>query len=165
MGKINYGRVILGGIVGGIVGATLDWFFNGVLLIRLWLDTARELNRPDAFTAPVAGLVGLFLLFVVGAVLMIWLYAAIRPRFGGGARTAVCVGLVAWTFAKLLPNTFWVLSGIFPRTIMFYDALAGIVENQSEDGIDKGKDTRNCCYSNRDDPHMRRILRCLAANC
>jgi hypothetical protein len=26
MGKINYGRVILGGIVGGIVAASLDWF-------------------------------------------------------------------------------------------------------------------------------------------
>ena len=35
MGKINYGRVILGGIVGGIVAGTLDWFFNGVLLGQL----------------------------------------------------------------------------------------------------------------------------------
>jgi uncharacterized membrane protein len=129
MGKINYGRVILGGIVGGIVGATLDWFLNGVLLGQLWIDTARALNHPDAFsTAPVAVLVGLFLLFVVGAVLMIWLYAAVRPRLGGGVRTAVYVGLVAWTFAKLLPNTFWVLAGIFGRRIMFYDTLAGIVE-------------------------------------
>jgi len=129
MGKINYGRVILGGVVGGIVGATLDLFINGGLLGQLWLDTARELNRPNAFsTTSVAVPVGLFLLFTVGAVLMIWLYAAVRPRLGGGVRTAVYVGLVAWTLVKLLPNTFWVLAGIFDSRIMFYDTLAGIVE-------------------------------------
>jgi hypothetical protein len=35
MGKINYGRVILGGIVGGIVAGFLDWFsmaFDGPAL-------------------------------------------------------------------------------------------------------------------------------------
>jgi len=129
MGKINYGRVILGGVVGGIVGATLDLFINGGLLGQLWLDTAKELNRPNAFSATsVAVPIGLFLLFTLGGVLMIWLYAAVRPRLGGGVRTAVLVGLVAWTFVKLLPNTFWVLAGIFDRRIMLFDTLAGIVE-------------------------------------
>jgi hypothetical protein len=129
MGKINYGRVILGGISGGIVGATIDWFCNGVLCYQLWRDTVLSLNRPEAFTgSPLAGLAGLYLLFIVGGVLMIWLYAAVRPRLGGGVRTAIYMGLVAWTFIKLLPNTFWVLAGIFGRRIMFYDTLAGIVE-------------------------------------
>ncbi len=32
MGKINYGRVILGGILAGIVATLLDWFSNAVLL-------------------------------------------------------------------------------------------------------------------------------------
>jgi len=129
MGKINYGRVILGGIVGGIVGAIIDDFCNGVLAIQLWLDTVKSLNRPNAFIgAPVAATVGLFLLFIVGAILMVWLYAAVRPRLGGGVRTAICIGLVVWTFVKLLPNTFWILAGIFGRRIMFYDTLFGIFE-------------------------------------
>ncbi len=129
MGKINYGRVILGGIVGGIVGATIDWLCNALLFYPLWFETVRSLNRPKAFTgSPVPGLVGLYLLFIVGAVLMAWLYAAVRPRLGGGVRTAIYIGLVAWTFIKLLPNTFWVISGIFGRRIMFYDTLAGIFE-------------------------------------
>ena len=30
------------------------------------------------------------------AVAMVWLYAAIRPRFGPGPKTAICAGLVVW---------------------------------------------------------------------
>ena len=48
MGKINYGRVILGGIVGGIISGFLDWFLNGVLMGKLWKDAMKSLNRPNA---------------------------------------------------------------------------------------------------------------------
>ena len=50
MGKINYGRVILGGIVGGIVEGTLDWLVNGVWLGQLWADNVKFLHHPDAFS-------------------------------------------------------------------------------------------------------------------
>ncbi len=128
MGKINYGRVILGGIVGGIVGAIIDDFCNG-MAFQLWMDTVKSLNRPNAFIgAPVTATVGLFVLFIVGAILMVWLYAAVRPRLGAGVRTAIYIGFIVWAFVKLIPNTFWVLAGIFGRRIMFYDTLFGIFE-------------------------------------
>lgn len=129
MGKINYGRVIVGGIVGGIVAASLDWFFNGVLLGQRWTDTVKALNHPDAFTAaPVTFLVGVYLIFIVGNILMIWMYAAVRPRLGAGVRTAVYVALVTWALGFVLPNSFWLLMGIFGRRLLFYSTLAGIVE-------------------------------------
>jgi hypothetical protein len=129
MGKINYGRVIVGGIVGGILAASLDWFFNGVLLGQRWDDTVTALNHPGAFTAsPVTFLVGLYLIFIVGNTLIMWLYAAVRPRLGAGMRTAVYVGLVTWVFGFVLPNTSWALIGLFGRRLLFYNTLAGIVE-------------------------------------
>src|SRR3954469_12119679 len=81
MGKINYGRVILGGVIGGIVAGFLDWFLNGVLMGQLWADAMNSLNRPNAFSATF--LVCLFLVYSIGGILMIWMYAAMRPRFGG----------------------------------------------------------------------------------
>jgi hypothetical protein len=38
--------------------------------------------------------------FIVG-ILLVWIYAAIRPRFGPGMRTATKAGLVVWAFGFL----------------------------------------------------------------
>lgn len=126
MGKINYGRVILGGIVGGIVAGFLDWFFNGVLLGHLWADAMKALNHTNAFRP--AFLIVLFLAFILGSILTVWMYAAIRPRFGGGVRTAVYVGLIAWAFAGLLPNIGNVITGILPQRLVLYNMLFEMVE-------------------------------------
>jgi hypothetical protein len=126
MGKINYGRVILGGVVGGIVAGFLDWFLNGVLMGQRWNDAVKSLNRPNAFSG--AFLFWLFLGFIIGGTLLVWVYAAIRPRFGPGMRTAVYAGLVVWALAALLPNITNAVIGLYGRRLMLYSTLAAIVE-------------------------------------
>lgn len=126
MGKINYGRVVLGGIVGGLVAGVLDWFFNGVLMGQRWEDTMTSLNRPNAFSGTF--LFCLFLAFSIGGILCVWVYAAIRPRLGAGMRTAAYVGLIAWAFWCLLPNILNMVMGIYGRRLTLYTTLAGIVE-------------------------------------
>jgi hypothetical protein len=86
MGKINCGRVVLGGIIGGITACFLDWFMNGVLLGQQWEDTVKALNRPNAFSSG-SFLFCLIVVYVIGGILCVWTYAAIRPRFGAGVRT------------------------------------------------------------------------------
>ena len=126
MGKINYGRVILGGIVGGIIAGFLDWFLNGVLMGQLWEDAMKSLNRPNAYSG--AFLVCQFLTFSIGGIVLVWVYAAIRPRFGAGVRTAVYAGLVAWAFAVLLPNMMNAVTGLYTLPLILYSTLTGIVE-------------------------------------
>jgi hypothetical protein len=127
MAQINYGRVVLGGLVGGTVAFLLHWFLNGVVLVQLWVQNANRLNPSGHNAASVpALLVGLYLIATVGNIVITWIYAAARPRLGAGLRTAVCVGLVAWVLAFLLPNAAWSLTGIFSRHLLFYNALAGI---------------------------------------
>jgi len=126
MGKINYGRVILGGIVGGIIAGFIDWFLNGVLMGQLWEDAIKSLNRPNAFSG--AFLFCLFLTYSIGGILLVWVYAAIRPRFGAGVRTAVYAGLVAWAFAGLLPNMMNAVTGLLSPRLMLYSTLGMIVE-------------------------------------
>ncbi|SPE34518.1 membrane hypothetical protein [Acidobacteriia bacterium SbA2] len=126
MGKINYGRVILGGIVGGIIAGFIDWFLNGVLMGQLWEDAIKSLNRPNAFSG--AFLFCLFLTYSIGGILLVWVYAAIRPRFGAGVRPAVYAGLVAWAFAGLLPNMMNAVTGLYSPRLMLYSTLGMIVE-------------------------------------
>ena len=56
------------------------------------------------------------------------MYAAIRPRFGAGVRTAVYAGLIAWAFSSLLPNTSWYVTGVFSGRLMLYTTLFNLVE-------------------------------------
>ena len=86
MGKINYGRVILGGIVWGIVAGFLDWFLNGVLVGQHWGQRHRRRSTGRTPTPEERFLFWLFLLYSVGGIVLVWVYAAIRPRFGGGVR-------------------------------------------------------------------------------
>ena len=92
---------------------------------KLWEDGMKSLNRPDAFSG--AFLFCLFLVFGIGGILLVWVYAAIRPRYGAGVRTAVCAGLVVWAFA-VLPNMMNAVTGLYSRRLMLYSTLAGIVE-------------------------------------
>src|ERR1700750_1872559 len=79
MGKITYGRVILGGFVAGIISFILWFFFNGVLLLQLWVAATKALN-PSGHNAasPPTLLVSMFLIGIASEILAIWMYAAIR---------------------------------------------------------------------------------------
>jgi len=47
MGKINIGRVILGGLIAGIVSDFLGFLVDGVLLAPRWAEDMKALGHPD----------------------------------------------------------------------------------------------------------------------
>jgi hypothetical protein len=125
MGKINYGRVILGGVVGGIVAFLLDVVGNGFLFRQQWLEANKSLNRTEGNLGVL--LVCMFLVWIVAGALMVWVYAAIRPRFGSGMRTAVYTGLVPWVFGSVLPDAINAAGGLYSARFMFYLTIFEIV--------------------------------------
>jgi hypothetical protein len=98
MSKINLGRVVLGGLVAGVVLS-----IGNILLNRVWLrdDLKVDLSRLN-LSEPGNDFVikGVVLTLILG-IGIVYLYAAIRPRFGAGVKTAICAGLMAWFFAVL----------------------------------------------------------------
>jgi len=59
----------------------------------------------------------------------VWLYAAIRPRYGAGPKTALCAGLAVWVAGVLLPNAALMgITGLFPTDLTTMTTLAGVVE-------------------------------------
>jgi hypothetical protein len=126
MGKINLGRVILGGIIAGIVADFLGYLVDGVLLASRWNEGMRRLGQSDTSTNQIIlyNLIGL-----VCGISLIWIYAAIRPRFGAGVKTAIYAGLAFWVVGVLIPNlSFMYVSGLFGRRLMAYTTLGGLVE-------------------------------------
>ena len=127
MGSININRVILGGIVAGVVGNILGYLVDGLILAPQWAAAMKTLGKPEFTGNQIAGflIVGL-----VYGILTVWLYAAIRPRYGAGPKTAVYAGLAAWAIGTLLPNaSFMGVNGLFPLDLTTLTTAAGIVES------------------------------------
>ena len=126
MGRINLGRVILGGLVAGIVANILGYLVDGVLLAPRWTAALQALGKGDFTTNQILGFNILGLAYGIFAV---WLYAAIRPRYGSGPKTALCAGLAVWVAGVLLPNAGLMgVVGLFPTDLTVMSTLAGAVE-------------------------------------
>ena len=100
---MNTKKVLLGGIVAGVVMNVIDYLANGVILADR-MRAESEAFKPglaDQMMGPSTIATYIIMDFVLG-IALIWTYAAIRPRFGPGVKTAV--------YAALL---FWILAGLF----------------------------------------------------
>jgi len=124
MGQINMRKVIIGGLVAGVVMNVIDTVTYGVVLKDDMAAAMAAMNRPAMTNAQIPWFV--FLDFLAG-VFVVWLYAAMRPRFGAGPGTAAKVGLAAWFAGILLPNLFNWTAQIPPHNIATIATLVGLV--------------------------------------
>jgi hypothetical protein len=99
MGKINWKGVVLGGLLAGVLLNVVDWVLYGMLLSKDYSAAMQALGKQGSMDNLVPWFV--FLDFVSGIALL-WVYAAIRPRFGAGPKTGVIAGLAVWFFISFL---------------------------------------------------------------
>ena len=124
MGKINMQKVIIGGLIAGVVLNVVDFVQFGVVLKDDMAAALAAMNRPPMTNAQIPWFV--FLDFVLG-VFLIWLYAAMRPRFGAGPGTAAKVGVAGWFVGLLLPNLFNWTAEYPPHNIAIITTLVCLV--------------------------------------
>jgi hypothetical protein len=125
MGGINTARVIIGGIVAGLVIDVSESILNTVVLGAAADAAMRQMNLPPVGMQAV----GIFLLLGLAlGIGLVWLYAAIRPRYGAGPKTALCAGAAVWFFAYLYPSVSLVAMGMFPAGMMTTALIWGLVE-------------------------------------
>lgn len=126
MGKINLGRVIVAGIVAGLVADVLGYLVDGILLAPQWADGMKALGLANFSSNQ---WIWFNLLGLIGGIVVIWVYAAIRPRFGAGAKTAIYAGVAVWVVGALLPNlSFMWFGGLFSHQLTVMTTLGAIVE-------------------------------------
>jgi hypothetical protein len=123
MSRINVKGVIVGGLVAGLVLNVIDYLVWGVWLAPDFNAALQAQGRP-----PADSLIPLFVLldFVYGIVL-IYLYAAIRPRFGAGPGTAVHAGIILWIIAGLLHAVGEAPLGLLPQRLYTIGTLVALV--------------------------------------
>jgi hypothetical protein len=125
MQKINYRRVLLGGLVAGLVINIGEYLLNEVVLVRQMEETFRRFNMPRPGANFIA--VAVFLTLLLGIVIVL-LYAMIRHRFGPGPRTAIVAGLIVWfcvyVYAGILSGALFAI----PVHLLALGIVWGLVE-------------------------------------
>jgi hypothetical protein len=125
MGRINIGRVLAGGLLAGLIINVGETILN-LFVIAEAMDAALQArNLPPVGGQAIAVFVLLCFALGVGTV---WLYAAMRPRFGPGAGTAVLTGVAVWSFAFLFPGIGNIVMQLFPPGPAILALVWGLAE-------------------------------------
>lgn len=125
MGRINFARVLLGGLVTGVILNVGEWVLNGIILRDEMQDFFRKCGFPQPGTNFL--IIAVAITFVLGIVMVLG-YAAIRPRFGPGPKTAVIAALFAWFAVYIYQNVIGLGLGIAPAKTVAIAIGWGLLE-------------------------------------
>ena len=135
MYKINWVRVLLGGLVAAVILFLTDGFFHERVVSADWKALYAGLGSVEPQESAVS--LVYFAIFELGrGFLSIYLYALMRSCCGPGPKTAALAGLVAWIAfsvtgpAQFIPLGFyshalWIKVGAFQLVTSIIAAIAG----------------------------------------
>jgi hypothetical protein len=121
VGRIRLGRVLLSGLAAGLIWTIL----SSVVTLVVGRDFAAAVPG-NRLSAPSRGFVTLlFAVNLVEGVWVMWLYAAIRPRYGAGPKTALVAGVAWWVISSLIDIT-WGSFGFVPTRALLGPMAASL---------------------------------------
>lgn len=122
---MNYSRIILGGLVAGLILNIGEFLLNDVILGAQMKAEFARLNLADPGTTFMA--VAVIMTFALG-ILLVMLYAMIRPRFGPGPKTAICAALIVWFVACVYVGIIYTMLLSFPMNFFIIGLVWCLIE-------------------------------------
>ncbi len=123
---INLTRM-LGSFAAGLVLFFITGAVNGAVLnadFQAWMQSMGSLIHPPAQPVPMALWTLMSLIYGLAGV---WIYAAIRPRFGSGPKTALRSRIMLWAISKLATSLDLIALGILPNKIIAGELIGSLV--------------------------------------
>jgi hypothetical protein len=129
MGKINWGRVLLGGALWFVVYNLLGAAAAVLYLMQEGREAFEQLGLRVVFHITDPGFLAFVLVLTLTlGIFSMWFYAAIRPRYGPGPKTAIGVGFAVWIIGHLLPGLYWSqLLGLPMRLVVLNEVTTLVV--------------------------------------
>lgn len=123
---MNYSRVMTGGLLAGLLLSIFGFAGMHLFFIHDFVEALQVCNIALAPSAA-AFFEHVAMRFIVGIVL-VWLYAAIRPRFGPGPRSAFIAGGATWYLAYV--HSAWAMGsiGFLPGRLLALSTAWGLME-------------------------------------
>ncbi|HVD61264.1 MAG TPA: hypothetical protein VNC11_10375 [Gemmatimonadaceae bacterium] len=124
---LNTTKVLTGGLVAGAAISVVGYIVNGVIL------GDRMAAEANAFRPGMAALmmssqaitIAIVSNFITG-ILLVWTYAAVRPRLGPGPRTAATVAGLFWVLGSIVAVGF-LTSGMMSWSLWWETALFWLI--------------------------------------
>ncbi len=124
---MNTSKVLVGGIVAGIVLNVIDWLVY-TKLIAAQMAAQMDAFKPGLSAAMMSGnAITIYVItdFIYG-LLIVWTYAAVRPRLGPGPRTAATVAGLFWLYGIFI-NSNMLISGMMNYNLFWMTSLITLI--------------------------------------
>ena len=102
------------------ISLSIDWFPKQASKSAHQIDTLYDVLL--IVSVPIFVLVDF--LYGIG---LLWLYAAIRPRYGAGPKTAVIAGLALWVYIGLLHAIAEAPMGMMPQRVTTIGTIVALI--------------------------------------
>jgi len=125
---INTKKVVVAGIAAGVVMNILDFLLN--MFFGAQMQASANAFKPglgDAMsTMSGSTMAGFIIMDIVVGMLLAYTYAAMRPRFGAGAKTAIITALIFWIFGSIIASNYLIM-GLMGRSLWLTYGFAYLV--------------------------------------
>ena len=135
MAAINTGKVLVGGLLAGLVFNILDTANGMLIMAEDFRANAKRLGLDPAVMESGAGMATWIVIDFLMGILVVWTYAGMRPRFGPGPKTAMLAGLVPYiaitlityglTTGGMMTMTIWTKMAVASFVITMAGSVAG----------------------------------------
>jgi hypothetical protein len=131
MTRINFVRVLLGGVVAAIILFVISGIVDGAILGNQWRAWQQSLG-PAVHPPAVGTEMAVWAVFnLIVGITGVWIYAAIRPRYGPGPPTALIAGFMVWVLTMLTAALAHIAFGDMPpANIVIIDLVTGLLRAQ-----------------------------------
>jgi len=121
--KPNLARVLLGGLIAGLIINLAEYLVHAVLLERQWAAAFAALGKtPTGWTTFIPSN---FLVGIIG----IWFYAKFRSNYGPGPRTALRSAISIWAIFWAIPMMALQPMHLFPDSLIFTTIFIGLLDS------------------------------------
>jgi len=120
------GRIVLAGLVAGLVMNVIDGFTNGFVLVAQWAAETARLNPDLMAKVTTSSTVGWIVVDFALGLLLVCLYAAIRPRLGPGPTTAFLAAGFLWLAAHVMFASY-AFMGLYSWSLVASSSLGGLI--------------------------------------
>ena len=137
MARINWVRMLAGGLIAAIICFITDGFMHERLLSADWQEVYRQLGAPSPNTEHATSQIIYFVIFELGrGIISLFVYVMMRGHFTPGPVLAALSGVVAWVAfsvtgpAQFIPlgffsNALWAKVMAFQLVTSILAAIAG----------------------------------------
>jgi hypothetical protein len=125
---INTSKVLVGGLAAGVVANIVGFVLFGMLLGPRFEAEAVAVAPVLQGRGMTGGAIAINVVatFAVG-ILLVWLYAAMRPRFGPGMRTAACAAMAVWVCGFVF-HIDWLIVGLMTPATYGMASIAAFIQ-------------------------------------